>query len=659
MLICGALGSPLHLTYNPQHATVQHHLATCVETIALRHFTQGRPLYVSVPTEELEATNTSLIVDNAQMINCVLMRINQQAKWPVLMFTSEETDQNEEESTLHHSYIIFAWSQKEDTIYESMEAQLELMKSSGAWNPWGRFLVIVMTGDDTEPLMSLSRHVFEIMWKVSFIVNVVIIIPNSRSFPSQGQTYDKAVESRILDLYTWFPFQGGNCGKVKDVVLIDQWTTENDGSFFANVDLFPLKIPKNFMGCPITATTVGFPPFLIMTGNYTDKDGNTRYNMSGFAVEFYRISAEKMNLTMNFLQPSFGSSLELYITEVNTMMEASSDITIGVIPLAPFLLLPGLIYTKPFVTVDFTICFPCPARVHRMDKIISTFTIPVWLTLIIVLILTGAVFWSTEHFARRPVHTTTSLSLSFYNAWAILMGVSVTRNPDTWKQRLFFVLYVFYCFAIITVFQAFFVSYLVEPGHQKRLRTIDDLLETDLVFGTNTAVELGVSAVGYDEYNKFPESRRVSCDDMEKCMKRLMSRRDLTTANAGLYVKYIVNTFGIKDESKVVCYVDESIFHVSGTALLNVGSPFLEGINIGIQQCLEGGLIDRYWSELSNLALVRGENNYFDHNGDMYFVFTISHLSAAFGVLILGHAFSFVIFLCEIISKMVLQPTDP
>jgi hypothetical protein len=59
------------------------------------------------------------------------------------------------------------------------------------------------------------------------------------------------------------------------------------------------------------------------------------------------------------------------------------------------------------------------------------------------------------------------------------MGVSVPKLPETWKEKMFFLLYVLYCFAVVTVFQAFFVSDLVEPGQPKQIKTFDELLDTE------------------------------------------------------------------------------------------------------------------------------------------------------------------------------------
>jgi hypothetical protein len=63
------------------------------------------------------------------------------------------------------------------------------------------------------------------------------------------------------------------------------------------------------------------------------------------------------------------------------------------------------------------------------------------------------------------------------------VAVSVPQQPTNSTLRVFFFLYVCFSFAISTVLQAFFVSYLVEPMYEKKLETLDNLQNSDVVYG--------------------------------------------------------------------------------------------------------------------------------------------------------------------------------
>lgn len=94
------------------------------------------------------------------------------------------------------------------------------------------------------------------------------------------------------------------------------------------------------------------------------------------------------------------------------------------------------------------------------------------------------------------------------------------------------------------------------------------------------------------------------------------------------------------------------MFYISATTLVTAGAPFLEQLNTILGHCAEGGLVGRYWPGLEILALLQSKDSALDYSIGVYFVFTISQLNAAFGILVLGHAFSFVLFFVELFPKL-------
>jgi len=98
-------------------------------------------------------------------------------------------------------------------------------------------------------------------------------------------------------------------------------------------------------------------------------------------------------------------------------------------------------------------------------------------------------------------------SISLYNAWAVSVSVSATNIPNTCKFRFIFIVYVCYCFAINTVFQAFFISYLVAPGYGKKFETSDELLHSIFAYGHNDATEVVLVSMLYKNHERFPYSR--------------------------------------------------------------------------------------------------------------------------------------------------------
>jgi hypothetical protein len=66
------------------------------------------------------------------------------------------------------------------------------------------------------------------------------------------------------------------------------------------------------------------------------------------------------------------------------------------------------------------------------------------------------------------------------NVWAVLTGVSVPQKPISFSLRIFFTAWVLYAVSMTTVYQAFFIGLLVNPGFEKRITTLNDLIPSEI-----------------------------------------------------------------------------------------------------------------------------------------------------------------------------------
>jgi hypothetical protein len=107
-----------------------------------------------------------------------------------------------------------------------------------------------------------------------------------------------------------------------------------------------------------------------------------------------------------------------------------------------------------------------------------------------------------------------------------------------------------------TVFQAFFISYLVEPGYGKKFETFDELLHSSVAYGYNDAIEMATATASYMEHEKFPYSRRQNCSDLKECMKRIANHSQLCTVSAEPISQYLGSEMGIQDSSKYLCSLE-------------------------------------------------------------------------------------------------------
>jgi len=89
------------------------------------------------------------------------------------------------------------------------------------------------------------------------------------------------------------------------------------------------------------------------------------------------------------------------------------------------------------------------------------------------------------------------------------------------------------------------------------------------------------------------------------------------------------------------------MFDGSVVALLPKGSPILNRLNTFLRRCQEGGLVEKYWTELKMDALLKNRPEFNNDISTSYFMFSLSHIGPAFIVLLFGYAVSFIVFLGE------------
>jgi hypothetical protein len=202
-----------------------------------------------------------------------------------------------------------------------------------------------------------------------------------------------------------------------------------------------------------------------------------------------------------------------------------------------------------------------------------------------------------------------------------------------------------------TVFQAFFVSYLVEPGYGEKVSTFQELLDSNVNYGFVAAAEFGMRTMEYSDHLQFHHSRRVDCSNQKNCLKRIMNYGDVATLSSLEYAKYIFNELGYQGEMKSPCSLDENFIYGSLVALFFRGSPWVNQFNKYVRRCMEGGLGLRYKAQLNHEALLRGRPKSDDDGSSMYFVFKLSHMGPAFIVLGFGCLCSTVVCIAECLHK--------
>jgi hypothetical protein len=646
----------------------QRQLLSCVETVVTRRLPPGRNLVLSLPSHEQIYNHRTLAPrdyhpSHFSLTETFLKSVNMKSSWPVLISRPSDRVSYDLIPHKHHVFIIFLWPDEEQRMNGTLESQMEnLVEYLDSFNRRGKFIVVASCYEKCSS-KHYAKEIIETMWKGYRITNVIVIIPNTDRFITKSaliRVNDKE-RSSLLSVYSWSAYESGQCGEVNEVRLLDEWLVndESQGRFRENMTRFPSNFPQNVHGCPITVSTVHFPPFVIMTTNNTDEK-DIKYR--GIDMEFLFLLSEVMNMTLEFRPRPERELTSKFISAFSeAVLDGISDVAIGLLWLHPFL----TAYGEPTIPYWFTSVqwfVPCPTPAIRVQKIRSMFAPSVWLLMVVVIIMTAVLFWTTSRMPGRP-NTSLSLLDGLESAWAIFMSKSVPKLPGSNLFRTVFLIYVCYCFVMNTVFQSFFITYLAEPGYGAQIKTMKELSESSLILYIPDFVKKYFFFASYEPYYVLKLPLKTAPNYRES-FRRLISENDVATVGLPLIAEYLAAMEGkFGKYSEYVCTLDGSIFDLGVSMYFAKGNPLLSRANVVIRRCFEAGLVQKYTSELmwntclrNSAKLLERKVGKSSNSGSKYFVFTLFHMRLAFLILTAGYVGSFVIFFAEFAYKYYSKP---
>jgi len=165
------------------------------------------------------------------------------------------------------------------------------------------------------------------------------------------------------------------------------------------------------MGCPIKIGAIGIDPY-VMTENYTQNDRRDSYKLTGLAVEILKFVCEKVKLTAISIPPTLNVELYSYVKTLGELDEGLSDVVTGVIFLIPIVVSSSFDTTIPYKQLNANMFLPCPKVIRGTEKVLTTFSLSVCLTMGVVLLLTAAVFWCAGNGPYRSVCNETHISVT-------------------------------------------------------------------------------------------------------------------------------------------------------------------------------------------------------------------------------------------------------
>ncbi|KAJ9590196.1 hypothetical protein L9F63_016685 [Diploptera punctata] len=247
-------------------------------------------------------------------------------------------------------------------------------------------------------------------------------------------------------------------------------------------------------------------------------------------------------------------------------------------------------------------------------------------------------------------------SYTLYCVWAVITSVSVPKMPQTTTRRVIFLMWVCYSLILSNIFQSFFTSFLIQPGSEKGITNIKQLLETDLVVYITVEVFTRILAVFSDTdlFNVTPKVKFNQTSIISKAIEKFCKRE-----------KSAIPAFDLDMKVNIKTYYQKGLYPCSFPHLTHsmkllsfaTHSPYSEAYNSKLMQYFQGGLFEHLYNVFNSSCTVplhflenfKRKVRVESGQNEEYFILNIQHLKFVFILFMCGNSISFVVFTLEII----------
>jgi hypothetical protein len=230
-----------------------------------------------------------------------------------------------------------------------------------------------------------------------------------------------------------------------------------------------------------------------------------------------------------------------------------------------------------------------------------------------------------------------------------VLSVLVNTQPRSAPLRLFFFCWVCYSVAIKTVFQAYLTTFLIEPGYEEPIKTVEQMLTSDMKFGF-----LEDFVAFFDRERGPVESaildNAVKCPDLGACLNWAALYQNMSILFENLNIEICRDIGNLRDQNNrpLLCELEDGgVVSVEMIILVYRGNPLLELINDIIDRMVESGIVSQIKKKLFSKENILSMPDVFAFN-NTYAAFDVSQLQTAFCLLMLGYLLALACFVTEI-----------
>jgi len=615
--------------------------------ISEEYFIVGRPIVIVLPLAEEESTNKG--------VGYLLEELHRSVRWPILVYNvGYKLNRNMyTEIYQHGSYIILTselctdWKITNSNFFKQLNVLMFDNNTRNSWNPRAKFVVSVMSNCTHFDNTLISKPVLEHLWNVEVMNATVLFLMSSEHGGNdlQQNTTDSA-QGPYVELHTWKNYENSDrCILARGIVRVKVFTVRNL-SDFRRSEIFTGYFDKNSHGCTINVDVRTWPLLVYTTRHIWHNDSKYQYYfVEEWGVELVKVIGEALNFSLHILNTVDGKVKEFPID--------APSILVGVSPPVDSKYDHLYEYTHSYLSLRIVWYTPCAVKYQRWSRFFNIFSVDMWICFAFSLVLAVITVRCISNYAHKShLHESNSYSNIFSvtaNIIAVSLSVSVNTQPRSAPLRLFFFCWVCYSVAISTVFQAYLTTFLIEPGYEEPIKSVEQMLKSEKMFGISKWYNVFFTKIS-DPVDSAIIKDAVKCTDESTCFTWAAVYHNISAPIKDLDVD-IYRARGEwtdKNSRPLLCEIDGGVVRTIRFAIMyKKGIPFFEFMDDVLSHIIEGGIFmhikKRSFDKLkieSKLDVPTFDDTYYDIN--------IIHLQTAFYFLMLGYVLAGVCFVTEI-----------
>jgi hypothetical protein len=645
--VCIALVAFSCTVYGSLQITAKEHtLMQYTKLISEEHFIAGLPLGILLPLAEEDSTSEELgyLIEELHALN----------RWPILVLnaTYETNETTYFDIHQHGSYIILVsapcqeWGEYISRFWEQLEALYYRENTCQSWNPTAKFVVSVLSNCTQFDNRNVSKSIFNELWYLEVMnATVLFLKSNEQGDDNVQQNITDTAKGTHLELHVLYPYENSESCNISDDTLPVKVLTAQSLKDIKKCEVFRGQFVKNSHGCEFKIYETNNSIYLYTKERDFDHDSDDpMIKEYEWLNEISSIILESVPKRTNFI---------------------TNPMSTGDILADPFIILDDYNNNKSFQyrttefsrlshTVKYAWYTPCAIKYKKWSLFFKIFSTGMWISFALSLILaviTVSCISNWRHKAHlQEFKSYSNIFSTTANVIAVSLSVSVNTQPRTAPLRVFFFCWVCYCVALSTVFQAYLSTFLIEPGYQEPIKTIDQMLNSKMKYGFGDHFQNFFNESLEQVHTNILKSF-VHCPNLYTCLKWATHYRNFSTIVHD-FIKEEWRAVGFwTDENKrpLLCELEDGdVANVYFTFLVFKGSAFQKYINDVIDHVVEAGIFMHVKKRGLGKQRIESKVN-FSRISDTYYNISLRHLQAAFYLMMLGHALALACFVIEII----------